>query len=232
MHDRFTMSQVHSVFDDILTDKIFWSVLHLCSDRAFTNDICCYVCLHGSKVEQVLLDNVSSSDADFVMSWTDVLMSSFHNVQRVVVERSTFLTSGLFITQMPQVVELRLSSCPNLCSFSLMQGFMYARPSALTTLCLTGVPGLDEQAAVHITTSCCVLTVFDISGVWGPYMCLSCVCKVICKCRNLIWFDFCPHKPKRQGWVTLLSEHGECQTRIVRFGPFVCGVVGVDDDTK
>ncbi len=127
---------------------------------------------------------------------------------------------------MPQVMELRLSTCPN-----LMQGFMCVRPSALTTLCLTGVPGLDEQPAVHIATSCCSLTAFDISRVWGPYMCLSCVRKVICKCTKLIWFDFCPHKPKWQGWVTLLSEHGECQRHIVRFGPFVCGIVGVEDDT-
>ncbi len=144
VHDRFTMSQVHSVFDNMLKEKIFWSVLHLCSDKTFTNTVCHYVCLHGSKVEHLLLDNLFSTDADFIMSWIDVLMSSFPNVQRVVVDRSTFLTSGLFIMRMPQVVELRLSSCPNLCSFSLMQGFMCARPCALTTLTLTGVPGLDE----------------------------------------------------------------------------------------
>ncbi len=231
VHDQFSMLQVHPIFAQLLQDKSFWSNLHLISDKVFTNDVCRYVCVQGSKVLRLLVDNVSSSDSDFVMSWMDVLMSSFPNVHRVVVERATFLTSGLFITRMPQIVELQLSSCPNLCSFSLMQGFMCAQPSALSVLSLTGVPGLDEHAVVRIASSCKALKNFDISGVWGPYMCVNCVQKIIRSCPHLMWLDFCPHRLKRQGWMTLLSQHGLCAGRVVRFGLFVSTAVGVDDDS-
>ncbi len=227
-----TMAEVSTQFALLLEEKKFWAVLNLVSDEMFCNKVCHYVLCHCSKVLHLHIDNVSSSEADFVVSWTDVLMSAMHNVRSVCVERSTFLSSGLFITHMPLVSELILNSYPSLCVFSLMQGFQCAQPACLKTLILTGVPGLDEQSVVLIATSCARLEKLDISGAWGPYLCLPCAHKIIGTCTKLTWFDFVARKPSRNGWKQLLMWHGSCQNRKVRFGPFISAHVGVDPDTE
>ena len=225
------MAEVSPLFAQLLQDKIFWTDLKLDTDEAFTNTVCRYVLLHSSKVEQLCIDNVSSSDSEFVVSWVDVLMSAVYNVCKVLVKRATFLTSGLFVTHTPLIQKLHLESCPNLCAFSLMQGFMCAKPRLLHTLILTGVPSLDEQSAVSIAKSCVNLATLDISGAWGPFLCLTCASGIIETCCKLKWFDFCARDPKRIEWVQCLSQHGIGEERKLIFGPFISTTVGVEQDT-
>ncbi len=110
------------------------------------------------------IDNVGSPERSFIASWTDVLLSSLHNVHKVSMTRSTFLTSGLFVTSTPLLTELRLNSCPNLSTFSLLQGFLCVRPKQLKVLDVTGVPGLTEQSTVELATCCAALEMLDMSG--------------------------------------------------------------------
>ncbi len=224
-----TVAETSHRFSQMLQEKTFWSKLQLVTENAFSNKVCCYVLLHCCKVEETLIDNVSTADSEFIVSWIDVLLSAMHNVRKVVVQRAIFLSSGLFLTNMPVLQELVLESCPNICVFSLMQGFQCAKPKMLRTLILTGVPGLNEDAAVRISGSCANLAKFDISGVWGPYLCLPCANNIIEKCSQLVWFDFCARNPKRIGWQQLLTAR--ITVRRLCFGPFITTSVGVDQDT-
>ncbi len=108
-------------------------------DNAFINTVCRFIFDHSSFVSEVFIDNVSSPERSFIASWTDVLLSSMTNVRKVVVTRSTFLTSGLFVTCTLHLTELRLNSCPNLSAFSLLQAFLCARPDQLKVLDVTGL---------------------------------------------------------------------------------------------
>ena len=223
VHDRVNIAEVSSRCTALLEEKLFWSSLRLDCAPAFVNKVCRYVFAHGSRIEQLFIDNVSSSEASFLVSWMDVIMSALPNVCKLVVERSIFLTNGLFVTTMPKVEELRLESCPNLCVFSLIQGFACAEPQCLTELSLTGVPGLDETSVVRIATSCCNLKTLDISGGWGPFLTVKSVRATIAGCNKLNWLDFCAYKPTAPLWLMLVNDVAH-----VHFGPFVSHVLGIE----
>ncbi len=130
----------------------------------------------------------------------------------------------------PCVTELRLQSCLNLSAFSLLHVFLCVRPCQLQVLDLTGIPGLTEKSAVLIATSCVGLELLDLSGFWGPLLCLMCVQKIISGCPKLIWFDLCPYIPHSPVWEDLLCEHGGIDNRRIHFGPYIERVVAAHRD--
>ncbi len=114
IQDRCNLAEAHPNFDAMLSDSIFWKKLVMDNDNAFVNNVCHFVFAHSALVSEVIIDNVGSPERSFIASWTDVLLSSLHNIRKVSVTCSTFLTSGLFVTSTPLLTELRLNSCPNL----------------------------------------------------------------------------------------------------------------------
>ncbi len=230
IQDRFNLAEADEHFHDLLSDKCFWKVLWMDSDDAFVNRVCTYVLEHCSAVSEVVIDNVGSPDNTFVASWTDVLLGAFRNVRKVNVVHSTFLTSGLFVSTAPLLSELKLRSCPNMSAFTLLQGFLCGCPKKLMTLDLTGVPGLSEPSAVQIATSCEALESLDMSGFWGPLLCVLCTKKIISGCPQLKWFDLCPYRPHILQWQDLLAEYKDAKKRKVCFSPYVTHVLGDGDD--
>ncbi len=101
----------------------------------------------------------------------------------------------------------------------------------LTVLDLTGVPGLTEKSAVEIATSCKALEIFDLSGYWGPMLCVTCVQKIITKCTQLRWIDICPYIPQSPSWVELLAEKGGVENRVVHFGCHVTTLVEAEQES-
>ncbi len=221
IQDRCNLAEAHPKFDKIVSESLFWRKLVLADDNAFVNTVCRFVFDHSSLVSEVFKDNVGSPERSFIASWTDVLLSSMRNARKVIVNRSTFLTSGLFVTCTPRLTELRLNSCPNLSAFSLLQGFLCARPNQLKVLNVTGVPGLTEQSAVQLATSCENLEEFDMSGFWGPLICITCVQRIVKGCKALSWFDFLLYIPQSPAWGDLVDKNGGVLDRVVRFGPYV-----------
>ncbi len=128
IQDRHALAAAHAKFDELLSETVFWRLLVLADDNAFVNDVCRFVLAHYTLVSEIVIDNVSSPESSFISSWTDVLLAAMSKAQKIMVLRSTFLTSGLFVTSTPLLVELRLCSCPNLSVFTVLQGFLCARP--------------------------------------------------------------------------------------------------------
>ncbi len=227
VHDQCNMAESGACFAAILEEKPFWSTVRLDQDADFVNRVCRFVFVHSCHIDEFILDNAYSPDSSFLVSWLDVLMAAVPNATKVIVEHAMYLSSGLFVPQMPLVTELQLKSCPNLCVFSLVQGFECAQPQLLKTLVLTGVPGLDANSAVCIATSCPNLQSLDISRAWGPFLGFKSVHEILSHCTKLMWLDFCAHRPAMQGWVQLTREY-----RTVRFGPYISLTLGLDDDTE
>ena len=230
LQDRCNLADAHSNLRELLGAKKLWKVLILDNDNAFVNRVCCYVLEHSLIVSDFTIDNISSPEIDFIASWTDVLLGAFRNVRKILIPRSTFLTSGLFVTNTPYLLELQLCSCPNISASTLLQGFLCAQPRHLKVLDLTGVPGLTEPSAVQIATSCATLEKLDLSGYWGPLLCVSCVWKVLKQCCALKWLDCCPYIPSAVQCVELIEEYGALAKRQASFGPFMSHAISIDED--
>ena len=230
IQDRCNLARAHDKFDDLLSEKVYWRSLILDDDNACVNAVCHYIFEHSTSVQEVLIDNVTSPESSFTTLWTDVLLAAFTNVRKITVVHSTFLTSALFVSRTPFLTELRLQSCPNLSAFTLLQVFLCTPPPLLKVLDLTGAPGLNERTAVQLVTACKSLEYLDLSGSWGPLLCMTCVHKVIRECPKLTWCDVCPYIPQSPVWVHFLAAHGTVDNRRISFGPYIVRIVEVNRD--
>ncbi len=230
IQERCNLAEAHENFDALLDDTFFWRRVILDNDNGCVNAVCRYVFEHSSLVSEIFIDNVASPEATFITLWIDIILSALSNVRKVTVLRSTFLTSGLFISGTPLLTELRLQSCPNLSAFTLTHGFVCTRPPMLKVLDITGVPGLNEQTAVQLATSCKALEQLDMSGAWGPLLCMTCVQRVIRGCPKLSWFNVSPYIPQSPVWEDVLTAAGGVENRVVQFGPYITRIVAANKD--